>query len=199
VQLFGLISTYEKNLKNLLYDLQINFTYVDHGFRNASYGDHGHPDWVFGLALCRGDVAYTLKCQLCVSAATRDFITDIKCPLSRAAINWHELCYVKYSNVNFFGEIDTDNKFPMQNSNYLLYNEQLYFNGTAMGLLSNLSKNATEMAGNYMFASGSASVPQVNLHVYGMVQCSGDLTKVNCTKCLDYAVSQLPGLDDEDG
>ncbi|KAL3615264.1 hypothetical protein CASFOL_040925 [Castilleja foliolosa] len=169
-------STYKSNLLNVLADLKNN-TSPNHGFRNTSYGRD--PDRVYGLALCRGDV-FSFDCQIC-----------------QLAIYWREYCYVKYSNVDFFGQIDTDNKFIMVNPNNVSYSVTKNLTAVALGLLSNLSKNAT--ANNHMFATGKAFEPQESVVLCGMVQCSGDLSKHSCSGCLDYAMNQLPKYITENG
>ncbi|KAL3615257.1 hypothetical protein CASFOL_040918 [Castilleja foliolosa] len=174
-------STYENNLKNLLSDL--NNKSLDHVFYNTSYGRN--PNRVYGLALCHGNNTSSSNCHSCVKFATQ-YITG-SCPNNKAIIYWLDFCYVKYSNVDFFGHIDTDNKLTLvMNPHKVTYS----LTAITLGLLSNLSKKAT--ADNHMFARGKAFEPRSGFDIFGLVQCSGDLSKYNCIKCLDYAMKQLP-------
>ncbi|KAL3615262.1 hypothetical protein CASFOL_040923 [Castilleja foliolosa] len=122
------------------------------------------------------------------------------CPNYKAAIYWREYCNVKYSNVDFFGYIDTDNMFNMVNTTNVSNTTTMKsLTSVALGLLSNLSKNAIA-DNNHMFATGNSSeVPQESDFIRGMVQCSGDLSKHSCSGCLDYAMKQLPNNISEDG
>lgn len=59
-----------------------------------------------------------------------------------------------------------------------------------MGLLSELAGEASES--KKMFASGEVEFDEGRKKVYGMAQCSRDLSKVDCKKCVDDAVGELP-------
>ncbi|KAL3615253.1 hypothetical protein CASFOL_040914 [Castilleja foliolosa] len=155
----------------------------EHGFWKGSSGTS--PDEAFGMGLCRGDVSNT-TCRKCIINATRDIAID--CHHSKAAIVWRDFCSVKYSNYSFFGQIDTRNKVYMWNTANAT--DPVKFNSTAIELLRELSKNASDS--EYMFARGEASFN--NVTIYAMGQCSRDITRGNCKICLDCAVNELPGI-----
>ncbi|GFQ00670.1 cysteine-rich repeat secretory protein 38 [Phtheirospermum japonicum] len=173
-------STFAKNLKSLLDDLYINTPRND-GFWKAQHGQ------AYGLALCRGDVSPD-DCDFC--------LYDARCKITQRcnkpkAIVWYDYCYLKYSDYDFFGEIDNKNKVYLWNTDNATTDPQ-GFNATVRGLLSNISGKAIKTA--RLFASGQKYEEKENATIYGMAQCSRDLSKGNCTRCLQGAVNELPGF-----
>ncbi|GER31590.1 cysteine-rich receptor-like protein kinase [Striga asiatica] len=170
---------FANNLKNVLDNL-VDQTPKHDGFWTTSSGG------AYGLALCRGDVSSD-HCDFCLYDA-RCKITQ-RC-VERAAIVWYDNCLIKYSDHDFFGEIDTDNRIRMYN----IYNatDAKGFNKTARDLLQSLKKKASKSA--MMFAQGSAVEKKENVTIYGMAQCGRDLSRGNCTSCLDYAINHLPAF-----
>ncbi|KAK6141155.1 hypothetical protein DH2020_025095 [Rehmannia glutinosa] len=177
-------SPYEINLNKLLSDL--NSKTPPTGFGLGSSGRF--PNRAYGLSLCRGDVS-TKDCRAClVNASTQ--ITK-RCPNDRGAIIWYDNCYLKYLDNDFLGKIDTQNRFYMWNLNNVSINPEI-FNQKTRDLLSKLSENAIETM--KMFANGEVEVGVGGEYakIYGMVQCSRDLSRVDCKKCVDDAISELP-------
>ncbi|KAL3615193.1 hypothetical protein CASFOL_040854 [Castilleja foliolosa] len=76
-------------------------------------------DPAYGLALCRGDVTPD-DCKKCVNNAAITLIDTNHCPGSRSAVIWRDYCLFKYSDVNFFGKLDTANNFSMFGSSELI-------------------------------------------------------------------------------
>ncbi|KAL3615254.1 hypothetical protein CASFOL_040915 [Castilleja foliolosa] len=141
------------------------------------------PYQTYALALCRGDVSKK-DCGNCLSIA-KDNLTNY-CPNSRAGIIFRDFCRLIYSNDSFFGQIDTVNRLALENTRTA---EDPNFNGTAIDLLKGLSRIATNAA--RMFAEGTMFPVLGNETLYGMVQCTRDLSKGNCSACLEHAISDL--------
>ncbi|PIA54267.1 hypothetical protein AQUCO_00900663v1 [Aquilegia coerulea] len=139
-------------------------------------------DTVHGLALCRGDIS-NADCKSCVNSASKE-IKNV-CPNNKAAIIWYDNCLLKYSDVNFFGTIDTQNKFYLYNTQNV---NDTTFNGSVQELLSDLSAIASQSP--RLFATGETSLLQ------GLVQCTRDLSSSQCKKCLDDAITELPSCCD---
>ncbi|KAL9159133.1 hypothetical protein ABFS82_08G114700 [Erythranthe guttata] len=180
-QNFTTNSLYERNLNKLLGDLY--FKTPPTGFGFGSSGQYN--DRAYGLSLCRGDVS-TNDCKTCVVEASSQ-VTKI-CPNLKGAVIWYDNCYLKYSDVNFHGTIDNRNKFYMWNLNNVSTNAEL-FNQKTRELIGNLSTNASRTS--KMYAHGETDIG-IESKIYGMVQCSRDLSRDDCKKCLDGAVSELP-------
>ncbi|MED6205020.1 hypothetical protein PIB30_014018 [Stylosanthes scabra] len=181
-------SPYATNLNQLL---NLLYTKVPpHGFGLASTGQA--QDQVNGLALCRGDVN-TTNCTSCVNEASKKLLE--RCPYKKGAIIWYDYCLLKYSNENFFGEIDEKNKFYMVNV-YDVEGDAGSFNGKVSELLSYLSYKASESS--VLYASGELKLDEEegSKMVYGLAQCTGDLGGSSCKKCLDDAVAEIPDCCD---
>ncbi|KAM3701572.1 hypothetical protein ACB094_05G183200 [Castanea mollissima] len=130
------------------------------GFYNTSIGDY--PDTVYGQALCRGDVNSTI-CQNCIQNESQEILTLCK---SEDAMIWFELCQVRYSNQMFFSLME----------NPVHYNEVLTY------LFNNISTEASYDPSKRMFATGEIKFSTET--IYGLVQCTRDMSEDNCNSCL---------------
>ncbi|KAL5699459.1 hypothetical protein ACHQM5_030358 [Ranunculus cassubicifolius] len=178
-------SQYEKNLNILLNQLSVKVPPT--GFGLSSVG--APREIVRGLALCRGDVS-TSDCSSCVNTASKEILH--RCPSDKGSVIFYDACLLRYSNVNFLGTIDSETKF-------YLYNVQNVsgiadFNGKNKEFLSRLSEKAYRSPN--LFATEEMSIGKLE-KLYGLVQCTRDLSSAQCKKCLDDAISQLPNCCDE--
>ncbi|BBH09330.1 Receptor-like protein kinase-related family protein, partial [Prunus dulcis] len=171
-------SSYGANL-NLLF----NRLYTKVPPSGFGLGSTGHAqNQVNGLALCRGDVS-SQNCNTCVIGASKELRE--RCPYRRSRN--------LYSDVNFFGQIDNKNKFSMTNVQAVENNPTL-FNEKVQELLSGLSNEASD-ANPKFYATGEVQLDTFTT-LYGIAQCTRDLSNVNCKKCLDVAISGLPNCCD---
>ncbi|XP_010532487.1 PREDICTED: cysteine-rich repeat secretory protein 38-like [Tarenaya hassleriana] len=182
-------SPYETNLNMLLGSL--SYKAPPTGFGLGSAGQS--PDKVNGLALCRGDVS-PADCRSCITAATPELRK--RCPNNKGGAIWYDFCLVKHSTINFFGKIDYDNKFYLYNVNNVT--DPTSFNAQTKNLLSRLSKEAAAVkklyaAGEDNLYGGAGSGKK---KLYGLVQCTRDLTSEACTACLDGIIGELPNCCD---
>ncbi|KAL4614433.1 hypothetical protein ACB092_07G054500 [Castanea dentata] len=95
------------------------------------------------------------------------------------AIIWYDNCLLKYSNKNFLGQIDNENWFSLLNVQNV--SDPTIFNQKTRELLSQL---ATE-----------ASLRE-STKLYGLAQCTWDLSSNDFFQCLDDAIGQLPSCCD---
>ncbi|KAG5545497.1 hypothetical protein RHGRI_017856 [Rhododendron griersonianum] len=177
-------SPYEMNLNKLM--SYLDYTTPKTGFGTGSLGLSQNQ--AYGLALCRGDVK-TTDCQACVAEAE----TEIRkrCQFNKGAIIWYDNCMLKYSNLEFFGKVDNKNKFYMWNLRNV--SDPLYFNGKTKELLGKLAGEA--YVNSKLFATGQMEIEK-SKKLYGLVQCTRDLSSVDCKKCIDGAISELPSCCD---
>ncbi|GAB2303555.1 hypothetical protein Dimus_037542 [Dionaea muscipula] len=84
------------------------------------------------------------------------------CQNSRGGVIWYDSCLFKYSDQEFFGQIDNQNKFFMWNLNNVTTDPTAPFDGSSTAA------------------------------IYGLAQCTRDLSYGDCKKCLDEAISELP-------
>ena len=177
-------SPYGTNLNDLLNLLSTEVPSEGFGLNSTGQGQAQAN----GLALCRGDVSET-DCETCVIDAGKEL--GDRCPYKKGAIIWYDNCLLKYSNIDFFGEIDNENKF------YLLNVEDVEnptsFNPKVNDLLSRLSNEA--YANPKFYATGDLNLDSSS-KLYGLAQCTRDLSGLDCKNCLDTAISELPNCCD---
>ncbi|PSS05794.1 Cysteine-rich repeat secretory protein [Actinidia chinensis var. chinensis] len=175
---------YETNLNKLVGNLYLKTPLT--GFGSGSVGPS--HDQAHGLALCRGDVKFA-DCQACVAEAGAE--VRKRCPNNKRAVIWYDNCLLKYSNIDFFRKIDYQNRFYMWNLRNV--SDPVLFNQKTKNLLSQLSEEA--YVAPKMYATGELELGESE-KLYGLVQCTRDLSTVDCKKCLDSAISELPNCCD---
>nr|GMD04519.1 cysteine-rich repeat secretory protein 38-like [Ipomoea batatas] len=173
-------SRYEKNLNTLLGNLSSNTP--RNGYSSGFAGKC--TDRVYGLALCRGDVTFE-DCKNCVADATVR-IRQI-CPNNNGGILWNDYCELKYSQDDFFGEIDSSNKFYM--AHWEDAKDPKAFMQKTKDLLTRLADKAAMLKSSY--AAGMENLGGTNT-LYALTQCTRDLSAEDCKKCLYDAIAELP-------
>ncbi|MCD7471719.1 hypothetical protein HAX54_012349 [Datura stramonium] len=171
-------SPYAQNLKVLLEYL--NLKTPPTGFFTSSVGIK--PDKVYGLSICRGDVS-SATCKLCVTDASQQIRK--RCPFNKEAIIWYDYCLVKYSDECFKGEIDNKNQFNWWNGT--VTNPET-FNLMTKELMGCLAERASSVPD--FFATREIDIEK-GQKLYGLVQCTRDLSKEDCKKCLDGNIAEL--------
>lgn len=168
---------YNQNLNNLLNILDSNTPLT--GFAFSSLGQSQNIQ-SYGLALCRGDIN-TTACEACVDEAT----TEIQklCQFNNEAAIWYDVCQVKYSNVDFLGVVSTGHWELIWNTANA--SNPVYFNKKVIELFSHLKGEAQDSP--KLYAAGALEIEN-SMTIYGLVQCTGDLSGDNCAKCIDVAV-----------
>ncbi|XP_058725226.1 cysteine-rich receptor-like protein kinase 44 [Vicia villosa] len=179
-------STYQTNLKTLLSTLTSN-TQINYGFYNFSNGQNTNK--VNAIALCRGDVKNQNDCLSCLKASSNN-LTQL-CPNQKEAIGWYEdeKCMLRYSDRSIFRLLETG---PAYYANNLANATDLsVFNETVRDLLDNLTQRASSGDSSLKFAADSARGPN-DQTIYGLVQCTPDLSESDCSSCLVQSVARIP-------
>nr|QMS43708.1 protein kinase [Betula platyphylla] len=177
-------STYEGNLNRLLSSLYSN-TEIDYGFYNSSYGQNS--DKVYAIGLCRGDVNLD-DCRGCLNNATS--LLKQLCPNQKEAIGWYDECMLRYSNRSILGVEETSPSFVMWNTNNVSANYD-QFKDDLRTLLENLRSQAVAGGSLRKFAAGNATAPNFQT-LYALVQCTPDLSELECQNCLDGTIRGIP-------
>ncbi|EHA8591350.1 cysteine-rich receptor-like protein kinase 10 [Cocos nucifera] len=179
-------STYESNLMNLLLPSLASNTSLSGGFLNATVGQI--PNQIHGLAMCRGDVNASV-CRSCLSGAIQD--APQLCPYNKGATVEYDECLLRYSNQRFFSTVDTSMQVFMWNS----YNvtDRSRFDKIVDKLMSAIadwavSNSTRRFATGQMVNSTKAPFPEV----YGLVQCTQDLSPSQCQQCLQSILQSRP-------
>jgi hypothetical protein len=179
-------SSYEANLNHLLSSLSSN-TETDYGFYNSSYGQNS--DQAYAIGLCRGDVNPDV-CRSCIDNATS--LLKHLCPNQKEAIGWYDGCMLRYSNRSIFGIEETVPNSDWSNINGVSASYVNQFNDDLRTLLESLRSQA--VAGGSLrkyFATGNATAPEFKT-LYGLVQCTPDLSEQDCNDCLRGAFESIP-------
>nr|GLL45719.1 putative receptor-like protein kinase At4g00960 isoform X1 [Ipomoea trifida] len=176
-------STYKANLDSLLSNLYSNATrHNTNGFYSTTVGSN---DTVYGLFLCRGDVAPDV-CGGCIGVA-REKILEL-CSYGKTAMIWYGKCMLRYSETSMLGILDQTTSFTKRNRNDTQPNEY-------MQLVGNVLDRVTTQAAS----SGSAkkfAVLEANFsafeRVYALGQCTPDLSVSDCRICFRNVIAMLP-------
>ncbi|KAK4439299.1 Cysteine-rich receptor-like protein kinase [Sesamum alatum] len=175
-------STYAANLNSLLSSLSSNVN--DTGFYSASMGQNA--DRVNAIVLCRADQTLD-RCRSCVQNAAVGIVQW--CPNKKEAIIWYELCMLRYSNESIYGfQTINDPQFPMYNVLNATSLEQ--FREDRRILMDDLRRQAANGSSLWKARAGFRNTSDIetiyglNQAIYGLVQCTPDLSPQDCDDCL---------------
>ncbi|KAG6695146.1 hypothetical protein I3842_09G081700 [Carya illinoinensis] len=180
---YELNSPFENNLNLLLGPLPSSTSLT--GFYSTSTGDQD-SDRVYGQALCRGDVNSTV-CQNCIQTATKEILKQCK---SKDAMIWFELCQVRYSFQNFFSLMVYTGKYPQQNQMQKNISNPVHLEQVLTYLMNNISNETAFDPSTRMFAAGEIKFSRKKT-IYGLVQCTRDISDESCSNCLQSAFGEL--------
>ncbi|KAK3431981.1 hypothetical protein EUGRSUZ_E04129 [Eucalyptus grandis] len=141
-------------------------------------------DEVFGQALCRRDVNRS-ACGDCVRIASQEIMN--KCNEKDADI-WYEYCQISYSYSNFFSAMNYQGQYPDSNNQKQDVSNPEELSSALNKLMDGLISEAPWASS--MFAVGSSNFPSQG-HVYGLVQCTREISGGDCNTCLVSAWGDL--------
>jgi len=168
---------YQANLSDLLNSLVANAP-IQNGFYMTAAGKGANK--IYGLTQCRGDISAT-DCAACIKNVT----VLQGCSNSKGVTLWFQWCLVRYSDRSFFGEWD-------QSGIMAIYNDTNFEDAEVVSEGLNFTKTLASKTPNQpsMFYTAVLDVGQSGKR-YGMAQCTRDLSKSNCGKCLFQLVTSL--------
>ncbi|CAH1424565.1 unnamed protein product [Lactuca virosa] len=174
-------SAYQRNLDTTLAVLPT--TNSGFGFFNRSTGEGINR--VNSVALCRGDVNPD-SCLSCVN----DSIVKLReiCPNQKEGIGYYDYCMLKYSNATILR--NTAIRFYVYLANPNNASNINQFNNALSPLMENLTVRAASGGPALKFASGNTSGPDFT-RIYALVQCTPDLSELQCSNCLSDAISRI--------
>ncbi|XP_043717625.1 cysteine-rich receptor-like protein kinase 10 [Telopea speciosissima] len=153
-------------------------------FYNTTAGQN--LDTVYGLFLCRGDVTSEV-CQSCISTASKEIMQG--CLVEEIAIIWYDKCMLRYSTSYIFSNLEETPQvaeFDPEN-----VNDSEQFNQILGVLMNNLVSQASSLSSPDMFVTGKENVTTFQT-IYGLVQCTPDISHSDCNRCLLGALAQIP-------
>ncbi|CAJ2657257.1 unnamed protein product [Trifolium pratense] len=177
------ITSYRSNVNNVL--LWINSNSAAGTVSNQTVvRSSNNDDHVYWYYDCRGDVRGTF-CQFCLTTA----VTDIarRCPNGVSAMIWYDICVVGYSNQTFIGKVILTPSWNLTGSKNVTDSTEL---GKAVNYMRNLIGKVTTET-NQNWAMGAFNLSDTEKR-YGWVQCSRDIGKDGCKKCLETMLDKVP-------
>ncbi|KAK9151924.1 hypothetical protein Syun_010233 [Stephania yunnanensis] len=173
-------SQYESNLNKLFTSLSSQSS--SKGFITDSIGEG--PNQVYGLVQCKGDISLT-DCQKCVNTSTIS-ITEI-CPYRKEAAVRFVNCVFRYSDRNFTSQSQTQPVVYI----YAVLNvsDPDGFKEIIGSFMMNLAETASSSPSR--FAVNVTKYEDFR-NMYGMVQCTRDLSEMDCNICLHEMITRIP-------
>ncbi|KAL5562196.1 hypothetical protein UlMin_031943 [Ulmus minor] len=153
------------------------------GFVATFYGKGQYR--VYGLSQCRGDVS-TEDCSNCINDAAKQ-IRKL-CPNEADARIWYDYCFLRFNNKSFVGEVDTS--FGIFYFNVDNVTDPDNFNKELGTLMDQIRADAIEPKNKGLGKGETELSPFVTL--YALVQCTRDLSPIDCAQCLAIAVGNFP-------
>ncbi|KAK2991022.1 hypothetical protein RJ640_005504 [Escallonia rubra] len=170
-------STYAANLKELLSSIPTSSDLNSDGFFNTSNGQS--PNEVYAIGLCRGGQNVT-SCRSCLDDCVQG-ITQA-CPNQKEASGAYHQCRLMFSNHDIVNSME-DYFLYLRCNGYSAEN-MVQFNDVLGNLLVSLRDLAA--ADRRKFAVDEANYT-VFQNIYGLAQCSPDVSEPDCWRCLDMA------------
>ncbi|MCL7041473.1 hypothetical protein MKW94_003797, partial [Papaver nudicaule] len=181
-------NTYQSNLNVLLSSLTNSFneTIVRNGYYNDTAGRK--PNAAYGMYQCRGYITLE-ECRYGVESAAKEVL--LRCPnIKQAIITYKELVVLKFSDQLFFSIMQEKPLFTLPNAKSVTNPDEFnpQFDRLANDLVSEVASNGVSSStssstNKRLFATRSIDVTR-SQKIYGLAQCTSDLSVSNCTQCL---------------
>jgi hypothetical protein len=178
--------TFYNNLKFVFYHLTYN-SKIDYGFYNSNYGQNN--DKVNVIGICRGDINPE-DCRKCL-VSSKSYLTQA-CPNRKEAMGWYEAdqkCMLRYSDRSILGLSEMWPAIIWWNVNNASLADQ--FNSVAKQLLNDLKNKARNGDSHRKYAAGTLPGPSSDQTIYGLVQCTPDLSVSQCDDCLNESIAEV--------
>ncbi|CAM0906161.1 unnamed protein product [Alopecurus aequalis] len=180
-------STYQSNIGRLSRTLPRNASASPTLFSTGSVGSV--PDIAYALALCRGDTNAS-ACQACVTTAFQD--AQQLCAFNKDSFVYYDACYLRFSNLNFLASTDNGNTIILENTKNVSSPVDVF--DAAVQILLNATANYAAANSSRQFATGEEGFDSSNPTIYGLVQCTPDMSPADCRSCLGGIITQMPQI-----
>ncbi|XP_021719607.1 putative receptor-like protein kinase At4g00960 [Chenopodium quinoa] len=169
-------NAYLTNLKTALNSMSSD-TQITYGYYNFTAGQQ--PNKVEAMSLCRADVSVD-DCRDCVRSSATTLLSV--CPNSMKALGYSENCVIYYTNISLF-HVLTDRPFWAVRFDGNVTDNIHKLNSSLTTLMTSLQNKASLGNSILKFATGNTKIT-AKQSLYGLVQCSPDLTRLDCVKCV---------------
>jgi hypothetical protein len=183
--------TYQSNIQSMSATLPKNTSSSPTLFATAKLGSV--PDIVFALALCRGDTNAS-ACADCVTAAFQD--AQQLCAYNKDATIFYDPCLLRYSNQNFLADTSSDGRgaaLILMNTQNVTAPFRVF--DAAVGTLLNATANYAASNSSKKFGTaveGFRIFDSKNPTIYGLAQCTPDMSPTGCLSCLSGIIQMGP-------
>ncbi|KAF8700473.1 hypothetical protein HU200_034416 [Digitaria exilis] len=183
--------TYQSNIQRLALALPTNASTSRQAlFAKATLG--AVPNIVYALALCRGD-ANASACGSCVATAFQD--AQRLCAYSKDATVFYDLCLLRYSNLDF---VDSVNGGGNEHALILTNTQNVtapfkVFDDAVAALLNAIAEYAAANSSKRFGTGveGFQTIDSKNPMIYGLAQCTPDMTPEDCSTCLSGIIQDV--------
>ncbi|VVB11962.1 unnamed protein product [Arabis nemorensis] len=141
---------------------------------------------VTGLFLCRGDLSPE-ACRTRVDFSVDEILS--RCPNETQAVLYSDDCMLRYSDENILSTLTTDRGVMMPSPRNVSLNQSDQFKEL---VLTTMKQAANEAASNNRKFDARKVIWTAQQTLYGLVQCTPDLTRQDCLRCLQISINQLP-------
>ncbi|XP_057537429.1 cysteine-rich receptor-like protein kinase 44 isoform X2 [Amaranthus tricolor] len=136
-----------------------------------------------GTLQCRSDVTVD-SCRSCVQSSVATLPTI--CPNTKDAFGYFEDCLLYYTNYSAFHVLTDQPQYTLRFDGNVT--NMPNFNSTLTKLMYHLKNQASLGDSETKFATGKLNINS-NQSLYGLVQCSPDLSMVNCSTCVQRLIN----------
>jgi hypothetical protein len=178
-------STYQDNLGLLSASLPTNTSRSRVLFATEIIG--AVPDAVYALALCRGD-SNASTCESCIASAYQAALQ--LCPYNKDAAVYLDDCNLRFSNENFLATTDNGNLATLVDPQSVSSSAEAF--DAAVGVLLNATSDYAAANSFRRFATGEEASRTSNFTIYGLAQCTPDLSPADCRSCLRIIIALTP-------
>uniref|UniRef100_A0A803M240 non-specific serine/threonine protein kinase n=1 Tax=Chenopodium quinoa TaxID=63459 RepID=A0A803M240_CHEQI len=180
-------SFFQQNVDSLLFSISSNASVSK--FYNTSSGNGSVTS--YGLYLCY-DYVTLETCRTSMIMATQAMRR--LCPNSSDATVWGEQSLLHVSNQRFFGHLDMTGNINKYNKKYVSEPEKFrtVVNTSLHELALKAAYNNTSL--DHMYATQSTPFSGAQ-HVYSLVQCTLDLSPIDCQRCLHKGIVDVLGSE----
>lgn len=182
-------STYKQNLDALL--TKTTSTDIPYGFYYFSTGQSS--DDVSLISLCRGDLDVS-DCHTCQTYVINQLKT--LCPNQKKVIAWSDDCMVRYSSDPMLGVMEETPYWDMNRG--LFASDSKRYGRAVDKLLERFPPKASAGNSKLKYVTGETFVNET-VKIFAVAQCTPDLTRGDCLKCLDDAVMEIKSRSSSTG
>ncbi|XP_038883071.1 cysteine-rich receptor-like protein kinase 29 [Benincasa hispida] len=177
-------STYKTNLDHVLSSIATAKD-TGNGLYNFSYGQSLESANAIGL--CRGDTNPD-SCRSCLNNSI--YLLTQLCPKQKEAIAWYDICMLRFSSRPIFGAMEVEPQYVSWITNDFKTQRDM-FKQNLRTLLDRLKDNASSGGSVRKYAAGDIFGEAFG-RIYALLQCTPDLSKLQCDACSDSAFKTIP-------